>query len=924
MINVSQEYITKINSLSKQVGWSGTVSLTNGKTYSFDATNLKQGQSTITRELCDTNSLKIGGACSAELTIAFMLDYDSSTDVYSLNGIAVDKYEFYDATIVLYFRLYFDNNTYEDVPCGTFIVAEPERTRMVLTCTAYDYMQKFSAECVSELQGSPYSLLLNACSVCGVTLGNTPKDILVMPNGSASVAEYDPKNDIKTWRDVICYVASMLCGNAVIKSDNKLYIIPFNTKSVRTISEEDRVSLTLADYITNYLSVTAINARVNIEEKVSADYGGLTYKIGLNPLMQWVASASRRTAMLNILNVLANLDYAPFSGNFFCDPSFELGDVVTFTGNHALTSTKAVITKIVIPINGHMQLSCDGDDPYKQKAEEAASSEYSSETSGSVGDGVTFYDYTNDDDITVASQAEEEIIVIEYESNGVYRQEFAGEIQLRVTTNESLNNGVYTNNDCRVLVTYYRNGEEYLSYHPEESFTDGTHLLHLLLIWDDSIRVPTSTFKVVIQAINGSLEIPAGFANGRIMQSGTAYEDVSNELVYIEVAKDTPYKRHYTPGETIDYTGLIVYAYYEDGSREQVQDDCTLSPVEGTAIADNKSYILVDVTYVKDNKTYTTQFDLDVHYLESIYVKTEPTKTDYFVGETLDLTGIQIYASYSDTKDVEVTDHCTFNPASGASLGTEGSVTINISYTESGVTKTCEETINVQRVQVESLIITPPTKTVYEKGETLDYSGINVIAVYNNGTQADVTNSCEYDPESGDTATTNMSACTVSYTYNATVSDTFDLEVYEFTGINVTTEPTNTSYWLGEVTDYSGIAVSGEYSNGTTEDVTAGCTYNPANGTVTTSVSQNTVTVSYVRPKDGRTYQTQFSIEVKEPEPFLKYVTYDTDSVNRIIYVKNLNTSEIEADGIHNLVIPSSYTDEDSGITYDVKFTGDE
>ena len=922
MINVSQEYITKINSSSKQVGWYGSISLTNGKTYSFDATNLKQGQSTITRELCDSNSLKIGGACSAEIKLAFMLDYNELTNVYSLNGIPVDKYEFYDATIVLYFRLYLDNNNYEDVPCGTFIVNEPERTRMVLTCTAYDYMQKFTVDCVSTIQGTPYAILLNACSVCGVTLGNKPKDISLMPNGTSSVAEYDPKNDIKTWRDVIRFVACMLGGNAVIKSDNKLYIIPYNSESVRTIPEDDRVNLSLADYITNYYTITAINAKVNVEEKVSIDEGGLTYKIGLNPLMQWTLSSSRRTALTNILSILANLDFAPFSGDFFCDPSFELGDVVTFTGNHALTATKAVITKIVIPINGHMQMGCDGDDPYRQKAEEAASTEYSSETSGSVGDGVTFYDFSNDRDINIPHGTEKVVAEFQYESNGQYRQEFACEIKALVASDETLNNGVYIEHDCKVYVRYYINGQEVSGYHPEETFMDGYHLLHLLYIWNDNLRIPTSTFTVTVTTTNCTLQILKDWSNGRIMQSGVAYEEESNEIVYIEVDPNTPPKKVYTPGETLDYSGIIVYAYYENGSRKQIQNECVFNPPNGSHVTDSREFIMVAVTYVEDGKGYHTDFELDVHYLESIYVKKSPTKTDYFVGESLDLSGMKIYATYSDTKDVDVTSSCSFNPQNGTTITRQGTLTIAVSYTESGVTATCQEVVNVQRVMVEEIVVTPPPKTVYEKGEALDYTGVNVIAKYNNGTQVDVTSQCEYYPDNGDEADTDMTSCTVVYMEDGkTFTDSFELEVYEFTGIQVTTEPTNTSYWLGDETDYSGIVVTGEYSNGTTEDVTADCTYNPANGTPTTNL-MSSVLVSYHRNADGKDYSDTFSIEVKEPEPFIKYVLYDIDSQNRIINVYGLNDSEINQDNLRNLIIPSTYTDETSGITFDVQIRG--
>ena len=148
MYNVSEEYLEKINSSSREISWYGTITLTNGTQIEFDMSNLKSGQTSLTKDLCDTNSLRIGSACSSELKIAFMLDYDLDTDIYSLNGVEVDRFNFYDAIITLTFRLelepLFGAERYEEIPMGTFTVAEPDRSRMVLTCTAYDYMQKFS------------------------------------------------------------------------------------------------------------------------------------------------------------------------------------------------------------------------------------------------------------------------------------------------------------------------------------------------------------------------------------------------------------------------------------------------------------------------------------------------------------------------------------------------------------------------------------------------------------------------------------------------------------------------------------------------------------------------------------------------------------------------------------------------------------
>ena len=47
---------------------------------------------------------------------------------------------------------------------------------------------------------------------------------------------------------------------------------------------------------------------------------------------------------------------------------------------------------------------------------------------------------------------------------------------------------------------------------------------------------------------------------------------------------------------------------------------------------------------------------------------------------------------------------------------------------------------------------TPPDKTEYTEGEVLDYTGLVVVGVYNDGTSEDITASCIYTPADGDIA----------------------------------------------------------------------------------------------------------------------------------------------------------------------------
>ena len=82
--------------------------------------------------------------------------------------------------------------------------------------------------------------------------------------------------------------------------------------------------------------------------------------------------------------------------------------------------------------------------------------------------------------------------------------------------------------------------------------------------------------------------------------------------------------------------------------------------------------------------------------LEEISVKTAPTKSGYFVGETLDLSGLRVEATYSYvadgvekivTKEIS-TDDCVISPQSGYVFSSGGVVDVSIAY--EGKTTVCQ------------------------------------------------------------------------------------------------------------------------------------------------------------------------------------------------------------------------------------------
>ncbi len=114
-------------------------------------------------------------------------------------------------------------------------------------------------------------------------------------------------------------------------------------------------------------------------------------------------------------------------------------------------------------------------------------------------------------------------------------------------------------------------------------------------------------------------------------------------------------------------------------------------------------------------------------FKERIVITKPVSKTEYFVGEDLDLTGLEVCVVYGDTSSVLVSDYeCT----GFSSYSPNESLKITINY--NGL-----ETyfyVKVINVEVEEIEITKSAvKTEYCIDEPLDTTGLEVTAIMNNG-----------------------------------------------------------------------------------------------------------------------------------------------------------------------------------------------
>ncbi|RKP53994.1 hypothetical protein D7Z26_11430 [Cohnella endophytica] len=268
-----------------------------------------------------------------------------------------------------------------------------------------------------------------------------------------------------------------------------------------------------------------------------------------------------------------------------------------------------------------------------------------------------------------------------------------------------------------------------------------------------------------------------------------------------------PTKTQYKIGESLDLAGLVVKGTYNNGTSAPVA--ITSSNISGfdSGTAGTKT-----VTITVGGKTTTFNVTITNVSLISIAVETPPTKTQYKVGESLDLAGLVVTGTYDDESSDTLT--ITSSNISGFDNGTAGTKTVTV--TVGGKTATFDVTIlNISLTGI--TVGTLPTKTQYYIGESLVLTGLVVTGTYDDESSATLTiTSSNISGFDSGTAGTN----TVTVTVGGKTA-TFDVTILNIslTSIAVETPPTKTQFNVGESLDLAGLVVTGTYNNGTSAPV---------------------------------------------------------------------------------------------------------
>ena len=247
----------------------------------------------------------------------------------------------------------------------------------------------------------------------------------------------------------------------------------------------------------------------------------------------------------------------------------------------------------------------------------------------------------------------------------------------------------------------------------------------------------------------------------------------------------------------------------------------------------------------------------------SLTIATKPTKTNYYVGDTLNTAGLTLKAAYNNGTTQTITGGFTCTPTA---LSTAGAQTVTVNYGG----KTATFTVNVQDVTLSGIAIASnPAKTNYYVGDTLNTAGLTLKAAYNNGTTQTITSGFTCTP----TALSTAGVQTVTVNYGGKTA-TFTVNVQDVTlsGIAIASNPSKTSYYVGDTLDTTGLKLTATYNNGTTQTITSGFTCTP---TALSTAGAQTVTVNY----GGKTATFTVNVEL----PVLPFVTLTFDPTDGVL-----------------------------------------
>lgn len=234
----------------------------------------------------------------------------------------------------------------------------------------------------------------------------------------------------------------------------------------------------------------------------------------------------------------------------------------------------------------------------------------------------------------------------------------------------------------------------------------------------------------------------------------------------------------------------------------------------GLYVARYTAVTFSDVTFTKDTRAPI-----------SLKVDADSMKKDYYVSDSLDLTGLKVTAVYEGNVEKELSTSDYIVSGFNNTKAEPSSITVNFNGKTASIPLTFKPLI-VTGIDIKYL----PAKTEYYPGEAFDPQGLTVLGQYNYGSNWVEMASSQYAfsiiPEADvtvtnatytfkPTATAGTKTVTVSSTVTSSTYTTINVTVNnaQLTGLEVRELPIKREYFVGDKFVQDGIVVYAKYND---------------------------------------------------------------------------------------------------------------
>lgn len=232
-----------------------------------------------------------------------------------------------------------------------------------------------------------------------------------------------------------------------------------------------------------------------------------------------------------------------------------------------------------------------------------------------------------------------------------------------------------------------------------------------------------------------------------------------------------PVKTSYAKGDVFKTEGLQISAEYSNGTTEILTPDKYILKIDGKTVKDGDKLTAMGKKQVKvyraDEAGYASKvvgafyITINKNPINSITV-TEPKKKIYYLGDSLDTSGMTVTSTFVDNNNKEVKEvlkPCDYE-VTGFSSDAEGDKTITVTSVANPDVKATFK-VNVFKRQAQKIQVTDYPRTTYAVGENFDSKDMVVSIVYDNG-DVEPTEAYTLDTSAFDSSAVGKTSVTVS------------------------------------------------------------------------------------------------------------------------------------------------------------------